>query len=53
MCDHLQSKGVEAVCQCYGTEEAMHIGHVFHVNIILEEAIRCNDDQCAFFKEHL
>jgi hypothetical protein len=31
----------------------MHIGHVFHVNIILEEAIRCNDDQCAFFKEHL
>jgi hypothetical protein len=26
---------------------------VFHVNIILEEAIRCNDDQCAFFKEHL
>jgi hypothetical protein len=26
---------------------------VFHVNIILEEAIRCNDEQCAFFREHM
>ena len=53
MCDHLQSKGVEAICKCYGTEEDKHIAHVFHVNIILEEAIRCNDDQCAFFREHM
>ena len=53
MCDHLQSKGVEALCQCYGTEDDRHIGHVFHVNIILEEAIRCNDEQCAFFRQHM
>ena len=52
MCDFLQSKGVEAVCKCYGTEEDKTIGHVFHVNIILKEAIRCNDEQCAFFREH-
>lgn len=53
MCDFLTGKGVEAVCKCYGTEEDRTIGHVFHVNIILEEAIRCNDDQCAFFREHI
>ena len=53
MCDLLQSKGVEAVCKCYGTEEDKTIGHVFHVNIILDEAIRCNDEQCAFFREHM
>ena len=53
MCDFLTGKGVEAVCKCYGTEEDKTIGHVFHVNIILEEAIRCNDDQCAFFRGHM
>ena len=53
MCDFLTGKGVEAVCKCYGSEEDKTIGHVFHVNIILEEAIRCNDDQCAFFREHM
>ena len=53
MCDFLQSNGVEAVCKCYGSEEDKTIAHVFHVNIILEEAIRCNDEQCAFFREHM
>lgn len=53
MCDFLQSKGVEAVCKCYGSEENEKIAHVFHVNIILEEAIACNDEQCAFFREHM
>ena len=53
MRDHLQGKGIEAICRCYGTEEAKHIGHVFHVNILLDEAIRCNDEQCAFFRDHM
>ena len=39
--------------KCYGTEEAEHIGHVFHVNIALPEATQCNDDQTAFFRQYL
>ena len=51
--EHLQSKGIPCRLDCYGTEEDQTIGHVFHVNIITEEAIRCNDDQCDFFRQYL
>lgn len=34
----------------YGTEENP-LGHVFHCNIRLPEAVRANDDECAFFGE--
>lgn len=27
------------------------LGHVFHVNMKLEEARQCNDEECAFFRE--
>ena len=50
--DFLQSKGLEAQLQVYGSQEDEAIGHVFHVDIRLPEAQRCNDDQCAFFKKH-
>lgn len=53
MCDFLTAKGIPAVCNIYGTEEAKHIGHVFHVNIILPEAVRCNDDAAAFYKQYV
>lgn len=36
----------------YGTEENP-LGHVFHCNMRLPEATRCNDDECAFFREHI
>ena len=49
----LTAKGVHAEMNCYGTEEATHIGHVFHVNIALPEATQCNDDQTAFFRKYL
>jgi len=39
--------------KCYGTEADKHIGHVFHVNIRLPEAIACNDDSAAFFKQYI
>jgi hypothetical protein len=26
---------------------------VFHINIITEDAIRCNSDQCAFFQKFI
>lgn len=53
MCDHLTALGIDAVCRCYGTEEATHVGHVFHVNIILPEAVQCNDDAAAFYRKYL
>ena len=49
----LTGKGVKAAWKCYGTEEDKSVGHVFHVNITLPEAIRCNDDTAAFFREIL
>ena len=53
MFDFLQSKGIKSAWKCYGSEEDKQIGHVFHVNIALEEAARCNDDAAAFFRECL
>lgn len=53
MFDHLQSKGISCKLDIYGSEEDESIGHVFHVNILKPEAIQCNDDQCAFFREYL
>lgn len=53
MCDHLTSLGIDAVCRCYGSEEATHVGHVFHVNIILPEAVQCNDDAAAFYRKYV
>ena len=49
MYNHLVSKGIRAAWKCYGTEEDKAVGHVFHVNILQPEAIRCNDDAAAFF----
>ena len=53
MYEFLTAKGIRAAWKCYGTEEDESIGHVFHVNIPLPEAIRCNDDAAAFFREVL
>lgn len=53
MCKFLQSKGVDAQYQCYGTDEQKEIAHVFHVNIRLPEAKLCNDESCDFFRKHL
>ena len=51
MYEFLTEKGIEAEFHCYGTEDAKDVGHVFHVNIIHPEAIKCNDDAAAFFKK--
>jgi len=49
----LREKGVDSAWKCYGTEDNEMIAHVFHVNIILPEAVQCNDDTAAFFKNRL
>lgn len=53
MWQHLTQRGVEAQWRCYGTEEDETVIHVFHVNIIHPEAMRCNDDTVEFFKKYL
>jgi len=49
----LQEKGIDAAWKCYGTEDNEKVAHVFHVNIILPEAIECNDDAAAFFRKYV
>jgi acetyl esterase/lipase len=34
----------------YHMAPEMQLGHVFHLNLRLSEATRCNDEECAFFK---
>ena len=49
----LTAKGIPCDWKCYGTEDNQQIGHVFHVNIVLPEAIQCNDDAAAFFMKYV
>lgn len=49
---HLTEAGVENELHIYGTKENPP-GHVFHLNIRDPEAIRCNDEECEFFREHM
>lgn len=53
MAEFLNSKGIQTVLNCYGSEDTPAIGHVFHVNISLPEATECNDAQCGFFNSFL
>lgn len=49
----LSAKGIKTQLNCYGSEEDETIGHVFHINIPLPEAVDCNDAQCEFFNSCL
>ena len=51
MLDLLTGKGILCKMDLYGSEEDAATGHVFHINILKQDAIRCNDDQCAFFRQ--
>ena len=53
MYQFLSEKGVPCDWKCYGSEEDKSIGHVFHVNIPLPDAIRCNDDAAEFFRRYV
>ena len=49
----LRQQGVETVCKIYGDKDDESAGHVFHVNIRLDIAGKCNDDECGFFRKHI
>lgn len=53
MAEFLHSRGVEAVCQIYGTPENEAVGHVFHVNLRCPEGQQAIEDQLEFFREHM
>ncbi|MGX8692398.1 MAG: alpha/beta hydrolase [Clostridia bacterium] len=52
LAEKLQSLGVETEYRYYGDEQRV-LGHVFHCNQRLPEAVQCNDDECAFFRRFL
>ena len=49
----LKRLGVDAELHIYGKKEDKHMGHVFHVNCHLPEAVVCNDDECNFFRRYM
>ncbi len=53
MWDFLTRKGIQCQWKCYGSEDDPSVGHVFHVNILTREAVKCNDDSAEFFRTHL
>lgn len=53
MCRFLRERGVSCQWKCYGTPEQKHVAHVFHINILLPEAIECNDDSGDFFRKYV
>lgn len=48
----LREQHVVYLKKVYGTEEKP-LDHVFHCNVRMEEGIKCNDDECAFFRQFL
>ncbi|MBP5555483.1 MAG: alpha/beta hydrolase [Lachnospiraceae bacterium] len=48
----LTANGVPFCYRYYGSDkDPLH--HVFHCNVRLPEAKKCNDDECKFFKEYI
>ena len=50
--EELKSLGVLAEYHCYG-DEAEPLKHVFHIDIKLPAARKCNEDECDFFKSFI
>jgi acetyl esterase/lipase len=47
-----QNRQIEFVYRMFGNEENP-LFHVFHVTIYHPDAVRCNDEECAFLKEYI
>lgn len=52
MAERFTEREVEFEYHFYGTSEKP-LGHVFHVNIKMEEAAVCNEEECRFFKKYV
>ena len=52
LADRLRELGAEAEYRFYGDPEHP-LGHVFHCSVRLPEALRCNLEECEFFRAHM
>lgn len=52
MAERFTEREVEFEYHFYGTSKKL-LGHVFHVNIKMEEAAVCNEEECRFFKKYV
>ena len=52
MAESLMENSVPFVFRFYGDAKT-ELGHVFHCNVRSEEAKRCNDEECAFFRKFM
>lgn len=50
---HLQNLGVDSILKIYGSKEQKEIAHVFHLDCKSEEAAKCNDEECEFFRKYI
>lgn len=48
----LEKNKIPYVAKIYG-DENNRLGHVFHVNMKLDDARICNDEECAFFRSYM
>ena len=48
-------KSMHILCEFhdYRSGKSEKLGHVFHLNIRSEDAHKCNDEECRFFKQIL
>lgn len=51
MKDRLEQFGVPYVYRVYG-DKTNPLEHVFHCDVKTEDAAKCNDDECAFFRSY-
>ena len=51
--NRLKKVGAECEYHIYGDRSRKDIGHVFHVDCREPEGIKCNNDECAFFRKHM
>lgn len=51
MYEFLKKAGVQCEYKIYGAPENKDIAHVFHLNIRINEAKKCNDYECEFFNK--
>ena len=49
----ISARGGQAEYRIFGSEDRPDIGHVFHVNMKLEEGEKANIAQIGFFREHI
>ena len=53
MYEKLKSMNIPCEFHDYSSERTEKLGHVFHLNIRSEDAHKCNDEECRFFKQIL